>query len=392
MEETKKALTLPLVKLDTKYKMIISPFVEQKIRHLCTRIWEKEWSGILFYKAEGSFEDSSLVITCADILVMDIGTAGYTEFDISPDVMAYITEHSELMECQMGLIHSHNNMSTFFSSTDTATLKEEGKDRNHFVSLIVNNAGSYTAAITRKVKSRRTVDETLSYESFGGVLVEATDNWEEEIEEIQYFYLDITKEGNDYSFSDVDTRLAEIKKAKEAKAKTQSYGTKTCGDRYPGYQEAPPAPIKTVMQPTLPFSSTGLESVPSFEPVDGAVDDQDVKADPKLIRTLCLQLLTGSAMVPNESKIDIKKWVNNMKSVVERRFGGGPAGLKSYKDFINSMVEFLVWDTEDQSLVNVIDQDYMMQVIAEGMMEYIGSLPQNTYTKICQSALLTYIQ
>ena len=105
MEETKKIPVLSLVKLDTKYKLIIPHFVEQKIRHLCNRVWEKEWSGTLFYKAEGSFEDGTLVITCADIFVMDIGTVGYTEFDMSPDVITYMTAHPELMECQMGLIH-----------------------------------------------------------------------------------------------------------------------------------------------------------------------------------------------------------------------------------------------------------------------------------------------
>lgn len=398
MEETKKTPTLPLVKLDTKYKLVIPPFVEQKIRHLCNRVWEKEWSGILFYKAEGSFEDGSLVITCADIFVMDIGTAGYTEFDMSPDVMTYMTEHPELMECQMGLIHSHNNMSTFFSGTDTATLKEEGRDRNHFVSLIVNNAGSYTAAITRKVKSKRTVNETFSYESFERVLVEATDSWEEEVEEIQYFHLDITKEGNVYSFPDVDARLAEIKKAKEAKAKAQPYtqGTLFPGRGYAGgnnkYQEGfSQTPKAVVQQPQLPFDAKEIESEPPFEPADGVVPDQDVKADPKLIHSLCLQLLTGSVMIPNESKIDIKRWVNSMKSVIERRFGTGTEGLKMYQGFIESLVEFLVWNSEDPALTNMVDDDYMMTVIAADMFEYLGTLPQNTYTKICQSALLTYV-
>ena len=243
----------------------------------------------------------------------------------------------------------------------------------------MNNAGSYTAAITRKVKSKRVVNETFSYESFEGVLVEATDNWEEEVEEIQYFHLDITKEGNNYSFPDVDTRLAEIKKAKEAKAKTQPYQG-SYGKGYAGsnkYQETLPTTPKTVVQPTLPFPATEIESAPPFEPVDGVVDDQDVKADPKLIHSLCLQLLTGSVMIPNESKIDIKRWVNSMKSVIERRFGTGTEGL--------------VWNTQDPTLVNIIDGDYMMTVIAADMLEYIGTLPQNTYTKICQSALLTYI-
>lgn len=393
MEEIKKIPTLPLVKLNTKYKMIIPSFVEQKIRHLCNRVWDKEWSGTLFYKAEGSFEDGSLVITCADIFVMDIGTASYTEFDMSPDVMAYITQHPELLECQTGLIHSHNTFSAFFSGTDTTTLKEEGSDRNHFVSLIVNNAGSYTAAITRKVKSKRTVNEVFTYESFEGVLVEATDNWEEEVEEIQYFHLDITKEGNNYSFPDVDARLAEIKKAKEAKAKTQPYQG-NYGKGYAGSnkcQETLSTTPKTVVQPTLPFPATEIESASPFEPVDGVVDDQDVKADPKLIHSLCLQLLTGSVMIPNESKIDIKRWVNSMKPIIEKRFGKGTEGLKVYQGFIESMVEFLVWNTEDTTLTNMIDSDYMMSVIASDMLEYIGTLPQNTYTKICQSALLTYI-
>ena len=80
-----------------------------------------------------------------------------------------------------------------------------------------------------------------------------------------------------------------------------------------------------------------------------------------------------------------------MKSVIERRFGTGTEGLKIYQGFIESMVEFLVWNTQDPTLVNIIDGDYMMTVIAADMLEYIGTLPQNTYTKICQSALLTYI-
>lgn len=389
MEETTKTPALSLVKLDTKYKLVIPTFVEQKIRHLCNRVWEKEWSGTLFYKVEGSFEDGSLVITCADIFVMDIGSATYTEFDMSPDVMTYMTEHPELMECQMGLIHSHNNMSTFFSGTDTATLKEEGRDRNHFVSLIVNNAGSYTAAITRKVKSKREVNEVFSYESFDGVLIESTDKWTEEVEELQYFMLDITKEGANYSFPDVDARLAEIKKAKEAKAKTAPYTTTNYGQGYNKVQSQAVSTPKVVTQKTLFDEMEGSDKLP-FETAE-VVPDQDVKADPKLIHSLCLQLLTGSVMIPNESKIDIKKWANSMKSVVERRFGVGTEGLKSYQTFIESMVEFLVWDTEDLTLANMVDQDYMMQVIAGDMLDYLGKLPQNTYTKICQSALITYI-
>ena len=58
-------------------------------------------------------------------------------------------------------------MPTFISGTDLSTLQEEGSDMNNFLSLIVNNAGQYTAAITRKVKHIPHVTETLEYEFFG---------------------------------------------------------------------------------------------------------------------------------------------------------------------------------------------------------------------------------
>ena len=87
------------------YKIIIPIEVENKIRYLCNRISEVEWSGTLFYTYSGSYENKDLEIKCVDILLMDIGSAGYTEFDMSPEVISYMTEHPELMDCQVGLIH-----------------------------------------------------------------------------------------------------------------------------------------------------------------------------------------------------------------------------------------------------------------------------------------------
>ena len=43
-------------------------------------------------------------------------------------------------------------MTTFFSSTDMNTLKKQGKDRNKFLSLIVNNKKEYSAALTTKLE------------------------------------------------------------------------------------------------------------------------------------------------------------------------------------------------------------------------------------------------
>ena len=117
MEEQKQSTEI--IKLTQKsgiynYKLIIPAEVERKIRFACQKVWNTEWSGTLFFTHEGSFENNDLVIRCVDIYIMDIGTQTYTEFDMNPDVIAYMTEHTELLDCQLGLIHSHNNMSKEF--------------------------------------------------------------------------------------------------------------------------------------------------------------------------------------------------------------------------------------------------------------------------------------
>lgn len=96
---------IPVTRSTTTYKMVIPREIEEKIRYICRKVWKDEWSGILFYTVEGSFKDGSLIIKCRDIYVMDIGSVTYTEFDMSPDVVSYMANNSELLDCQMGLIH-----------------------------------------------------------------------------------------------------------------------------------------------------------------------------------------------------------------------------------------------------------------------------------------------
>ena len=48
-------------------------------------------------------------------------------------------------------ILSHCSFNTFFSGIDANTLDDLGHDMPHFLSLIVNNAGTYCAKITRRI-------------------------------------------------------------------------------------------------------------------------------------------------------------------------------------------------------------------------------------------------
>ena len=103
---------IPLIKKSSSYKITIPDNVEDIIRYTCQKIHNVEWSGVLFYTIEGSFEENNLNVICKDIYIMDIGSSTYTEFDMSPDVVGYMAENPELFNYYTALIHSHNNMAT----------------------------------------------------------------------------------------------------------------------------------------------------------------------------------------------------------------------------------------------------------------------------------------
>lgn len=400
MEEVKqptKVISLVQKSGTYNYKLIIPAEVERKIRFACQKVWSTEWSGTLFFTHEGSFENDDLVIRCVDIYIMDIGTQAYTEFDMNPDVISYMCENPELLDCQMGLIHSHNNMSTFFSGTDTATLKEEGRDRNNFVSLIVNNAGSYTAAITRRIKSKQ-VRESVSYEFFGDGEKQDTKEYVSDADEIEWFYLKIEKEGENYSFPDMAARLEEIKQAKAEKAKKvqtpvyQSGYKPTIANSYdtkagPANLVKKEADKPKVAQPTL------------FDNVDNLPFDDNyslpygqVTFDKVTLKSLVLQLITGSILISNDNKIDIPKWAKSMPALYEKRFGKGKEGMENFKMWADTYTEYLTWYVTDEKLEELgFDETEICAICAHDMIEELTKLPENDYIKGYIDALQKYL-
>lgn len=403
MEEVKqptKVISLVQKSGTYNYKLIIPAEVERKIRFACQKVWSTEWSGTLFFTHEGSFENNDLVIRCVDIYIMDIGTQAYTEFDMNPDVIAYMCENPELLDCQMGLIHSHNNMSTFFSGTDTATLKEEGRDRNNFVSLIVNNAGTYTAAITRRVKSKQ-VKESVSYEFFGDGEKHDTKEYVSSADEIEWFYLKIEKEGENYSFPDMAARLEEIKQAKAERAEkakkaqtpvyqggykpviANSYGTKAG----PANLVKKEADKKDLNQRTLFDDVDDLPFEEGYEVPYG-----QVTFDKTTLKSLVLQLITGSIIISDDSKIDITKWAKSMPALYEKRFGKGKVGMDNFKIWAETYTEYLTWYITDEKLEELgFDETEICAICAHDMIEELTKLPENDYIKGYIDALQKYL-
>lgn len=372
------------------FKIVIPVEVERKIRFLCKNIWDVEWSGVLFYKVEGSFEDKSLAIKCIDLFQMDIGTGAYTEFSVSPDISAYMVDHPELLEegVYQGLIHSHNNMATFFSGTDTSTLQAEGNDMAHFVSLIVNNAGKYTAGVTRKYKCVQTISEKYTYPTWNGELKEGVETFDIEEEKLEWFDLNVVFENADFE-TEIMERIQEIKESK-SKAQTQIYK----GNYYSPYGKNISG-NKEGRDQYNPQSKQEMQSLKQGElfkqskEEDPEVPYNFVKVDPNTVQSIVRQLVTSSIIISNESTIDLNKWANSMESLYRRRFGS----VKEFELFASNYVDYLINYTEDDFTMAAINNDLsvMAALLAHDVREELEKLPKNPWLDVYIKLMDDYI-
>ena len=291
---------------------------------------------------------------------------------------------------------------TFFSGTDTATLKEEGIDRNHFVSLIVNNEGTYTAAITRKVKATKTITENFSYPTFEDKEVADAKTYTVESEEIEWFYLKIEFERSENSFQEVlKARLEEIKKAKTEKsnqllskqpAYTGGYnnwkgGKFQQGTLFPEFDEKETQSYTNQVGSVNKIVKKSKDEL-SFDrdyisnKISDTVPYDYIEFNKETVKSLVLQLITGSIIIPNASKIDVNKWAQGMVPLYERRFGKGEEGMKLFKVWAEEYIDFLCWYTEDKSLTEMgFDSEEIAATCAHDIIKELTKLPENIYIK-----------
>ena len=372
-----------LKKQDNTYKLIITPELEEKIRFLCARFPNNEYSGVLFYDYTGRFEDNSLVLTAKDFCLMDYGSATYTEFDKSAEICNYMIEH-DLLECQQGLMHSHDQMSTFFSGTDLGTLQEEGSDMNNFLSLIVNNAGQYTAAITRKVKHIPHVTEVLEYEFFGEETINIGNDEYDAIEsyEIEYFFLNIEKPTVNIGYTDLFNRIEEISKDKTKIANIS---------REPRANLIVEPTLKATplyKETNIPFSKANT-AVQAGVDTDESIDYNKYKFNETDLNNIVKQLLIGS---PIFTPKDLNEWVQKMPTVFSKRFGEGQKGLANYRAFIGYFIEFLVTEAFDDNLAEEgYLEDSQMAICAYGVLQKLHTFKTNSFIEVIEDEVERFI-
>ena len=364
------------------YKIIVPRELENKIRFICKSEWNKEWSGALFYKPEGTFKDNNLVINCVDIFVMDIGSGSYTDFNMNPDVINYMCNNQELLECQIGLIHSHDVMPTFFSSTDTSTLRDQGNDMNNFVSLIVNNEGTYSAAITRKINLRN-ITETLSFEFFDKGTEVDTKKYSSNKEIIEWFPLKVEVDREELLFPDLVKRLNSIK---ESKSLRKDYSESL--NSFSGTIKKAPSPVQGI----LPFKDKVEPYKGSYIKEDKGLPYGEVHVKNDTITSIVRQLVTCSLIIPRESKIDINKWANSITTLYEKRFGSGEEGMKRFQEWADVFVEFLTYTVSEDELEGLgYDPIDIQSICAFDLISALEELPSNKYIKGYINELEKYI-
>lgn len=272
---------------------------------------------------------------------------------------------------------SHHQMSAFFSGTDIATLKSEGNDRNTFVSLIVNNEGTYCAAVTRKVTVKEEAKLTYSYNLFGEDGAKEEEDLEDrEYTEIQYFMLDIEKPVIKNPYSYIDKRFEEIKENKKKQITAPKQQSLWFRD---SPVEKPYDWRNSLKEDDKIFSKPVVEKVDDFpEPTE------------RLIHNNVVKLLICSLIV-NGDKIDVKAWImNNMVGLYNKVFGNVNSDkFREYSDFI---AEYLIYNYADPALKDINDDELRASIVATAMLDELqGYKASNIYLDAIVNILETFI-
>jgi len=398
------------------YDFIISKKLQDKINVLCNKIHTIEWSGVLFYKKKGSFEKNNLVITGLDLIPMDIGDAGTTEFDINSDVIDYMLENNmNGNKVFMGLVHSHHNLSAFFSSTDSNTLLEQGKNVNHFVSLIVCNSGPYVAAITTHIKATKKYYITKNYESFNATPKVSSDETEEVVEYILSNTLNIKSETLESPYDIlIENRLNLIRDDKKKEEEARIAKGKTLYKDYPGLQTGyqnnqygyqgynPNRHWGTANIP--PKTTPKFEVNPAYKKKETPIYVADIIDDDMgldipygevtiknntVVKTIS-QLLLGSILVPD--KFDPEVFALTMEKLYDSNF----TNIKHYESFIVTFLDYIINDIDEGVIETCKDPVNRTAIVAQSILaaqiqDILQDYPKNKYLDLIITSLGDFI-
>ena len=98
-------------------------------------------------KVEGDLHNDTLQLHVIDLLLKDVGTAGYTEYDWGTTLAEYFEENEDKWPVMFFSIHSHHNMGVSPSGVDDKHLYDNISNFPFHLSVIVNNKLDFNARI-----------------------------------------------------------------------------------------------------------------------------------------------------------------------------------------------------------------------------------------------------
>lgn len=236
---------------------------------------------------------------------------------------------------------------TFFSGTDISTLQSEGNDTIHFVSLIVNNAGEYNAAITRKVKATFEGDMVEEFESYNGEIITKTNKTVQQKEMIIYHPLTVEIDNSNCT-TDLYDRIKELKD-KNSKTKSSIAVNSTAN-----------TPLAYSSQQKIEFPIEESKKTDAISDVEDEIN-------------LCLsKLITGSATTGILKKEELTKLANCM----EERFGKSFPTMKTFSYWADSHID---------CILNTVNEGWPDD-------EYISSLCKELIYKLQELGSNPYIE
>jgi hypothetical protein len=224
-----------IIKLEEKAKLFIPLSVQQQIDYLHKKVGSKEWCGVLLYSVtKGNYQNpETLELKVEGIYPLSIDSETYTEHEFNENILDLFKVYPKAdMEVagkdayRYGLIHTHHNMSAFFSGTDENEQRSNAPNYDWYLSFIVNFSGNYVA----RVAFTEEVEYKYKYKSFLNRFTKFKSQQGLDVVKktvILEFDLDIIKEEiaiENTPFLEVADKLVDdyilAKKAKETIAKT----------------------------------------------------------------------------------------------------------------------------------------------------------------------------
>lgn len=208
-------------------KLLLTSELLASIHHCHHQIKNVEWSGSLIYSFDNpkfsihelydKTKEDDITITANKFLFRDIGSSTLTEFELTTEQQIEQGEY-QMEGKRIGLIHTHHDMTAYFSGTDNAELQDNTPHHEVYLSLVVNhgNKNDYVARLCFKGQVE-SVAKTKVKHSFSFLNKVRNLNSQEEkttVEDV-IFYIDleiVREEPNDY----IQSAITKVKEAKAA--------------------------------------------------------------------------------------------------------------------------------------------------------------------------------